>query len=135
MGLSSYRVSASVAVSDISEAAQFYEGKLGLQPGPEQSDESRIYPCGGGTSLHVYVSPMATARGAGTLATWYVSDLDRLVDELGAAGLAFERYDDPALKADERAIHELDDGRVAWFSDPDGNTFAIEEQRADVGCS
>ena len=35
--------------------------------------------------------------------------------------------DDPALRADEKGIHELGDGRVAWFSDPDGNTFAIEE--------
>jgi catechol 2,3-dioxygenase-like lactoylglutathione lyase family enzyme len=127
MGLSSYRVSPSVAVSDISEAAEFYEGKLGLQPGPKQSDESRIYPCGGGTALHVYVSPMATAKGSGTAATWYVPDLERAVDELGAAGIAFDRYDDPALKADAKGIHELDDGRVAWFSDPDGNTFAIEE--------
>jgi catechol 2,3-dioxygenase-like lactoylglutathione lyase family enzyme len=127
MSLRGYRVSPSIAVSDISQAAQFYEGKLGLQPGPEQSDESRIYPCGGGTALHVYVSPTPAARRSGTSATWYVPDLDRLVDELSAAGIAFERYDDPTLKADGRGIHELDDGRVAWFSDPDGNTFAIEE--------
>ena len=127
MGLSSYRVNPSVAVSDLSRAAQFYEGKLDLEPGPEQSDESRIYPCVGDTALHVYVSPTTAASGAGTSATWHVPDLDRVVDELGAAGIAFERYDEPALKADERGIHELDDGRVAWFSDPDGNTFAIEE--------
>jgi predicted enzyme related to lactoylglutathione lyase len=31
------------------------------------------------------------------------------------------------LQADEKVIHELGDGRVAWFRDPDGNTFAIEE--------
>jgi catechol 2,3-dioxygenase-like lactoylglutathione lyase family enzyme len=127
MGLSSYRVSPSIAVSDISRAAAFYEGTLGLQPGPEQSDESRIYPCAGGSALHVYVSPTPTASGTGTLATWYVPDLRRAVDELAAAGIAFERYDDPALNADESGIHELDDGKVAWFSDPDGNTFAIEE--------
>jgi catechol 2,3-dioxygenase-like lactoylglutathione lyase family enzyme len=127
MGLSSYRLNPSIAVSDISEAAEFYEGKLGLDPGPERFDESRIYRCGGGTSLHVYVSPTAASSGDGTLATWYVPDLDRVVDELVAAGLAFERYDDPALGTDERGIHELDDGRVAWFRDPDGNTFAIEE--------
>ena len=59
-----------------------------------------------------------------------MADLGQVVDELSAAGVAFERYDDPALKADERGIHELDDGRVAWFSDPDGNTFAIEEGTA-----
>jgi hypothetical protein len=49
---------------------------------------------------------------------------------LGTHGVAFERYDDPALKADVKGIHELDDGRVAWFIDPDGNTFAIEERTA-----
>lgn len=127
MGLSSCKVRPSIAVPDISRAAEFYEGKLGLRVGREQSDESRIYPCGGGTSLHVYVSPAPSVKGTATLATWYVSDLDQVVDELGSAGVAFERYDDPALKADGKGIHELDDGRVAWFSDPDGNTFAIEE--------
>jgi hypothetical protein len=44
--------------------------------------------------------------------------------------VTFERYDDRALRADERGIHELDDGRGAWFKDPDGNTFAIEDRRA-----
>jgi hypothetical protein len=68
-----------------------------------------------------------SVKATATLATWSVSDLDRVVDELSSAGVTFERYDDPALKADERGIHELDDGRVAWFSDPDGNTFAIEQ--------
>lgn len=120
----------SIAVSDISRAAEFYEGKLGLRPGPEQSDESRLYPCGGGTTLHVYASPMSSVRGTATLATWYVTDLDQVVDKLGSAGVTFERYDDPALGADEKGIHELGDGRVAWFSDPDGNTFAIEEGTA-----
>jgi len=95
-----------------------------------QADESRIYPCGGGTSLHIYVSPTPSAKGSATRATWYVADLDRVVDELRAAGVTFERYDDPSLSSDEKGIHELDDGRVAWFSDPDGNTFAIEEGTA-----
>jgi catechol 2,3-dioxygenase-like lactoylglutathione lyase family enzyme len=128
MGLSSYEVSASIAVSDIAQAADFYEGKLGLVPGKEQADESRIYACGGGTSIHIYESPTGADRGTATVATWFVPDLDRVVDELLAKGVSFERYDDPALKADEKGIHELADGRVAWFSDPDGNTFAIEQE-------
>ena len=57
MSLSAYRLRPSIAVTDISRAADFYERKLGLRAGPEQSDESRIYVCGGDTSLHVYVSP------------------------------------------------------------------------------
>jgi catechol 2,3-dioxygenase-like lactoylglutathione lyase family enzyme len=127
MSLRAHEVRPSIAVSDISRAAEFYEGKLGLRPGPEQSDESRVYPCGGGTSLHVYTSPAPSVKGTATLATWYVPDLEQVVDQLASAGVTFERYGDPALKADEKGIHELDDGRVAWLSDPDGNTFAIEE--------
>jgi catechol 2,3-dioxygenase-like lactoylglutathione lyase family enzyme len=127
MSLSSYQVRTSLAVSDIARATELYEGKLGLSPGEEQSDESRIYACGGGTSLHVYVSPTQAGAATATLATWYVDDLERVVDELRSKGVEFERYDDPTLKTDEKGIHELGDGRVAWFKDPDGNTFAIEE--------
>jgi catechol 2,3-dioxygenase-like lactoylglutathione lyase family enzyme len=130
MALSDCVVRASIAVADITRAAEFYEGKLGLIAGGEQSDESRIYPCGSGSSLHVYESPTQAAPGTATVATWYVGDLDVLVGELVAKGVTFERYDDPALSADEKGIHVLDDGRVAWFRDPDGNTFAIEERKA-----
>jgi catechol 2,3-dioxygenase-like lactoylglutathione lyase family enzyme len=77
MSLGSAKVRTSIAVSDISRAAEFYEGKLGLRPGAEQSDESRIYACGGDTSLHVYVSPTGASGATATLATWYVPDLDQ----------------------------------------------------------
>jgi catechol 2,3-dioxygenase-like lactoylglutathione lyase family enzyme len=130
MSLSEHEVRASIAVSDISRAAEFYEGKLGLPAGPEQSDESRIYACGGDTSLHLYVSPTGAGGASATLATWYVPDLDAVVDELASKGVTFDRYEDPVLKTDEKGIHELDDGRVAWFKDPDGNSFAIEEGTA-----
>jgi catechol 2,3-dioxygenase-like lactoylglutathione lyase family enzyme len=127
MSLGGYEVRASIAVSDIARAAEFYEGKLGLSPAEIQPDESRIYACGGGTSLHVYASPAHAETATATLATWYVADLEEVVDELGSRGVTFERYDDPSLRADEKGIHELDNGRVAWFKDPDGNTFAVEQ--------
>jgi catechol 2,3-dioxygenase-like lactoylglutathione lyase family enzyme len=130
VSLSRYKVRPSIAVSDISRAAEFYERRLGLPAGAEQSDESRIYACGGDTALHVYEAPAHAGKATATLVTWYVTDLDQVVDELGSRGLAFARYDDPALKTDEKGIHQLEDGRVAWFSDPDGNTFAIEEGTA-----
>jgi catechol 2,3-dioxygenase-like lactoylglutathione lyase family enzyme len=128
MSLSSYEVRTSIAVPDLARAAEFYEGKLRLTAGGEQSDESRVYACGGGTSLHVYESPRQASQGTATLATWYVPDLEAVVDELASNGVAFERYDDPTLKVDEKGIHELEDGRVAWFRDPDGNTFAVEQE-------
>jgi catechol 2,3-dioxygenase-like lactoylglutathione lyase family enzyme len=125
--LSTYKVRTSIAVSDIARAAEFYEGKLGLTAGESQSDESRIYACGGDTSLHVYESPAHAGKATATLATWHVADVTHVVDELGSKGVTFERYDDPTLKADTKGINELGDGRVAWFKDPDGNTFAIEQ--------
>jgi catechol 2,3-dioxygenase-like lactoylglutathione lyase family enzyme len=127
MSLSGYKVRPSVAVSDLSRAADFYERKLGLQPGPEQADESRVYACGGDTSVHLYMSPTGASGATATLATWYVPDLDQVVDELASNGVAFDRYDDPVLKTNEKGIHEMPGGRVAWFKDPDGNGFAIEE--------
>ena len=129
MSLRGYKVRTSIAVSDIARAAEFYDGKLGLST-DSQSEESRIYACGGDTSLHVYASPARAGTATATLATWYVGDLEKAVDELRSNGVTFEHYDDPALASDEKGIHQLADGRVAWFKDPDGNTFAIEEGTA-----
>jgi catechol 2,3-dioxygenase-like lactoylglutathione lyase family enzyme len=127
MSLSEHQLSASIAVSEMDRAREFYEGALRLTPLREQADGSSIYGSGGGASLHVYESPSSAGRSAGTLATWHVADIEQEVEQLSARGVVFERYDDPALRTDERGIHQLEDGRVAWFKDPDGNTLAIEQ--------
>ena len=62
-----------------------------------------------------------------TVATWKVDVLVRVVDELTSGGVTFERYDEPGIETDEKGIFEFDEGGVAWFRDPDGNTFAIEQ--------
>ncbi len=125
-GLSSARVRPSVPVSDLARADQFYRDTLNLQPGEDQPDESRVYDCAGGTSLHVYESHDTAGKAPGTLATWYVDRLEELVDVLAARGLTFERYGEP-LETDAKGIHRAPGIVVAWFTDPDGNTFAIEE--------
>ncbi len=127
MTLSKYELSASIAVSDMAQARMFYEERLGLSPLRQGADGSRVYASGDGASLHVYESATNAGKATATLATWRVDDIERVVDELTSEGVTFERYEDPALKADEKGIHELDDGRVAWFKDPDGNTFAVEQ--------
>ena len=129
MPLGAFPVRASVAVSDIGRAIAFYEGRLSLTPlrsGPsaEVPDGSRVYRSGGGPALNVYQSATA-GQSEATLATWYVEDIDRVVDELAAAGVEFVRYD--AYEHDARGITpRAGGGRIAWFQDPDGNTFAIE---------
>ncbi|MGH8982730.1 MAG: VOC family protein [Acidimicrobiia bacterium] len=127
MSLSSYKVRTSIAVSDMAEAKEFYEGKLGLAGVEDQHDGSQIYACGGDTSLHVYASPAHAGAATATLATWYVTNLEQVVDELTSRGVTFEQYDDSQLQTAEKGIHTLGNGRVAWFKDPDGNTFAIEQ--------
>lgn len=127
MSLSNYKLSASIAVSDMAQATEFYERKLGLPVVEEQSDGSRIYTSGGGASLHVYPSSAHAGNATATVATWYVSDLEQVVDELASGGVTFEHYDEPEMKTDEKGIFAFGAVKVAWFKDPDGNTFAIEQ--------
>jgi catechol 2,3-dioxygenase-like lactoylglutathione lyase family enzyme len=61
-----------------------------------------------------------------TLARWYVDNVERVVDELTAQGIAFERYDEGPIAIDENGIATFEGGaEVALFRDPDGNTFSI----------
>ena len=129
MPLSEFPLRASVAVSDIGRAVAFYEGKLGLEPlgsGPSAqiADGGRVYGSGGALALNVYQSLTAGTTSA-TLATWYVDDLDDVVDELAAAGVELVHYD--GFGQDVRGIApRAGGGRIAWIQDPDGNTFALE---------
>jgi catechol 2,3-dioxygenase-like lactoylglutathione lyase family enzyme len=131
MALSDHHLNASIAVSDIQQAVAFYEGKLGLPevergPSADIADASRVYASAGGPALHVYQSETA-GKSQATMATWYVDDIDEIVDELTAAGVEFARYD--AFEADAKGIGpRAGGGRIAWFQDPDGNTFAIEAE-------
>ncbi|MWA05618.1 VOC family protein [Actinomadura sp. LD22] len=129
MPLSAHQVRTSIAVSDMERAVDFYEGKLGLRalwsgPSARIAGGSRVYASGGGPALNVYQSATAGKTDA-TLATWYVDDIDRIVAELASSGVEFVRYDQ--FEHDARGITpRAGGGRIAWFQDPDGNTFAIE---------
>jgi catechol 2,3-dioxygenase-like lactoylglutathione lyase family enzyme len=125
MSLSNYKLNASIAVSDMARAREFYEGKLGLSAVRAGADGSQIYASAGDASLHVYPSPAYAGMSTATLVTWYVDDVERVVDELGSNGVTFEHYEE--LTTDEKGISpRAGGGKVAWFKDPDGNTFAVE---------
>jgi catechol 2,3-dioxygenase-like lactoylglutathione lyase family enzyme len=123
MSLSSYKVSAQIAVSDMAQAEQFYEGRLGLSRGEGSRHGVRSYSCAGGTWLHVYLSPAHAGKATATVARWDVDDIERVVDELTSKGVTFEQYEEP-VRTNEKGIHDSGYGKVAWFKDPDGNTFA-----------
>ena len=82
MGLSSYRLNAFIAVTDMARAEEFYEGKLGLPVVRTDADGSKVYASGGVESLVVYPSPDHAGRSTATLVTWYVDDVEPVVDEL-----------------------------------------------------
>lgn len=125
MGLSDSRVVPAIAVSDMNRARAFYEGKLGLAVGEERSDGGVRYPCGEGSSIHVYPSPGNAGRSPATLAGFAVADIESAVDELAAAGVAFEQYDTGPIETDEKGIARLAGTSSAWFKDPDGNVLAV----------
>ena len=128
MPLNDFPVRAQIAVSDIRRAVEFYEGQLGLValrsgPSAKIADGGRIYGSGGGPALIVYQT--AAAGSQATVATWFVDDIEQIVDELAARDVEFVRYDE--LDHDAGGITaRAGGGRIAWFQDPDGNTFAIE---------
>jgi catechol 2,3-dioxygenase-like lactoylglutathione lyase family enzyme len=72
----------------------------------------------------VYRSNYAGTNKA-TAVTWAVGDdIERVVRELKAKGVAFEHYDLPDMQRDGD-LHIGDGMKVAWFKDPDGNILNI----------
>ena len=120
-------IMAIVPAADIEEARRFYEDKLGLQqidmstPGNDMA-----FACGEGTRLYVYERE-AGSKADHTVAGWRVKDVGETVERLRQKGVAFEHYDMPRLKTDERGVAELGDARAAWFKDPEGNILSITE--------
>ena len=126
MGLSDCRVEAGLAVSDLERAKRFYEHQLGLGPGEEERGTVR-YPCAQGTGIFVYLSPQNAGKSPATIAGWFVDDLDQMMGELASRGVAFEQYDQPGIKTDERGVFNAGGFKAAWITDPDGNTMALTE--------
>jgi catechol 2,3-dioxygenase-like lactoylglutathione lyase family enzyme len=127
MTLSDNPVAATIPVSDMNLAREFYEGKLGLSGGKDQDDGGHTYPCGDGSQIHVYPSPGNAGRSQATLAAWMVEDVEGAVDQLIANGVKFEQYGEP-FSTDEKGIARLGESAIAWFRDPDGNILAIESR-------
>jgi catechol 2,3-dioxygenase-like lactoylglutathione lyase family enzyme len=116
---------ATIAVSDLERAKDFYGGTLGLKTIDERSDGVR-YADGGDGWFLVYPSQFAgTAQS--TYMSFEVDDVEKVVDELRGRGIVFEEYDFPGLKT-VNGIAEIQGVKGAWFKDPDGNILAVGEQ-------
>jgi catechol 2,3-dioxygenase-like lactoylglutathione lyase family enzyme len=126
VSLSRYSVGAAVAVTDIARARAFYEDKLGLEVGTDSGQNIR-YVCAGETSLTVFSTPHA-GTATSTQAGWGVDDIEAVVDELAARGVEFDQVHEGPIQTDEKGIASFPGGgRVAYFSDPDGNVLSLAQ--------
>ena len=120
--LSEKPVAATVAVSDMKRAREFYEGVLGL--GVTQDLGGAIVYGSGTSALFVYQSEFAGTNKA-TSATWGVgNDFDDVVQGLREKGVTFEHYDDLPDTSRDADVHSFADSgmRAVWLKDPETGT-------------
>lgn len=117
-------VTTMVAVKDEVESAKFYEHALGLTR--LDSSPTVIRYRSGASTMVVYESQTAGTNQA-TTAVWTVDDLEGTVADLQARGVPFARYDDLPGVTRDGDIHDNGVFKTAWFTDPTGNTFEVNE--------
>ena len=121
--LGSKPAAATIAVSDLERAKDFYGNTLGLSA--VQEDPGGILYKSGESVVLVYPSEYAGTNKA-TTASWAVGeDFDAIVDELRAKGTTFEHYDDLPETTREGDVHRMGEFRGVWFKDPDGNILNV----------
>jgi catechol 2,3-dioxygenase-like lactoylglutathione lyase family enzyme len=120
--LGSNDVCATVAVSDMAVATQFYGETLGLEMGDESP--AGTFFKSGNSGIFVYPSGVAGTNKA-TYVAWAVDDVEGTIAELKAKGVNFEQYDNLPDTTREGDLHIMGDLKAAWFTDPDGNILSF----------
>ena len=112
------------SVDDIPAAREFYGTTLGL----EVADVEDMLDVTLGSGAHVLIYPKPNHEPATyTILNFPVDDVDAAVDDLMSRGVAFESYDAPDLKTDEKGIFRGQGPTIAWFRDPAGNILSVLE--------
>lgn len=116
-----------LGVTDLSRAREFYEGVLGLSPGPD-TPGGVAYRSGAG-GIFVYESEYAGSNQATAMMLEVPDDaFDEQIADLRAKGVSFETYDMPGTQwQDGVATMSMGDSsfRSVWFKDPDGNILNL----------
>ena len=121
--LGSKDAAATLAVSDLERARDFYENTLGLAPMQDLAG-AMLYKSGNSVVL-VYPSEYAGTNKA-TAASWAVGDdFDAIVEDLRAKGVTFERYDDLPETTRDGDVHTIGEFKGVWLKDPDGNILNL----------
>ena len=114
------------AVDDIARATQFYTEMLGLKVTDVDAQNGLIsLHVGGDRPILVYQKPDFTPATF-TILNFPVDDIDKIVDELAARGVRFEKYE--GFGQDEKGIARNQGPSIAWFKDPAGNIMSVIEE-------
>lgn len=116
-------VVATIPVTDLERAKQFYGETLGLTFLWETPVGVR-FRCGEVSELSVFKRPPTTTEH--TLAHFEVADIDAVVSTLESADVEFLDYTEGPLTTTGH-VAQLGPARGAWFRDPDGNTLGIRQ--------
>jgi catechol 2,3-dioxygenase-like lactoylglutathione lyase family enzyme len=121
--LGSKDAAATLAVSDLERARDFYENTLGLAP-MQDLGGAILYKSGNSVVL-VYPSEYAGTNKA-TAASWAVGDdFDAIVGDLRTKGATFEHYDDLPETTRDGDVHTMGEFKGVWLKDPDGNILNL----------
>jgi catechol 2,3-dioxygenase-like lactoylglutathione lyase family enzyme len=114
------------AVDDVKKAREFYGETLGLKTSvlDEENGLLTLHLAGDRDTL-VYERPNHTPATY-TILNFPVDDIDEAVDELGARGVTFERYE--GFEQDEKGIARGMGPPIAWFKDPAGNILSVLQE-------
>jgi catechol 2,3-dioxygenase-like lactoylglutathione lyase family enzyme len=114
------------AVDDVARAKRFYTETLGLRVSDLDAQNGLLeLHVGGERPILVYLKPDFTPATY-TILNFPVDDIDKIVDELTARGVSFEKYE--GFGQDEKGIARNQGPSIAWFRDPAGNIMSVIEE-------
>lgn len=113
---------ANLAVKNLDRARRFYADTLGLKQVESEGDDFAVFRSGD-SDINIYRSEFAGTNEA-TAVSWEVDDIDAEVEALKRKGVTFEHYDMPGMQV-QGDVHVGEEGKMAWFKDPDGNILHI----------
>jgi len=123
MSLSNNAPIAFIPTTDATVARAFYEQTLGLTF-VSSDDFATVFLVGPSHIMLRITNAPEFAPAPFTIFGWQVADIQATVAELTAKGVEFQRYG--FLEQEPDGVWNAPGGaQVAWFKDPDGNTFSL----------
>lgn len=113
---------AGFAVDSLTVAEEFYTQKLGLEIA-DVGPGLLSLRAGNGYAVLIYAKD-GHQPATHTVLNFPVDDIEATVDELRAAGVQFEQYDNGPLATNEKGI-ATPGPKQAWFRDPAGNILSV----------